>query len=421
MKNVLIVFPTAWDERQLESCRPAWEDRYELEYGRPDDEDCPWDFDILGYIDDVVRQKRGAIDGVTSSSDYPGATVAGAIATRLGLPGSPPSTVIGCSHKYYSRLAQRESVPEATPWFALVDGRGEKPWPDLEFPCFIKPVKGAFSVMSRRLNSRDELHAFLSRPAVREFLTDYLNIFNRLVHGLTDFEIDGDYFLAEELLHGRLVTVEGYAQAGRVEVVGIVDSVTHPETHSFVRFDYPSSLDDETQARMAEIARRAIARLGLADTLFNIEMIYDEASGRIGIIEVNPRICGQFADLYQKVDGASTYEIALALATGDAPPFQRGAGEHRVAASVPLRIFQPAQVEHAPGPGEIEAIEKMYPETLIWSECQTGQLLADFESIEDGQSCRYGVINVGAPDRESLDSRIRELEERLGYRFDFRR
>ncbi len=63
----------------------------------------------------------------------------------------------------------------------------------------------------------------------------------------------------------------------------------------------------------------------------------------------------------------------------------------------------------------------MYPGTLIWSECQTGQLLADFESIEDGQSCRYGVINVGATDREQLDAKIRDIEERLGYRFDFRR
>ncbi len=416
-----MVFPTAWDERQLESCRSAWEDEYALDFGQPDDEDCPWDFDILKYIDDVVRENAGAIDGVTSSSDYPGATVAGAIANSLGLPGSPPPTVIRCSHKYYSRLAQRESVPEATPWFALLDGRGKGPWPDLEFPCFIKPVKGAFSVMSRRLDSRDEMEAFLSRPAVREFLTDYLNIFNRLVHGLTDFKIDGDYFLAEELLHGRLVTVEGYSQGGRVVIVGIVDSVTHPQTHSFVRFDYPSSLADGIQARMGEIARRAIARLGLVNTMFNIEMIYDEARDRISIIEVNPRICGQFADLYQKVDGVNTYEIALALATGVAPAAQRGAGEHRVAASVPLRIFQPARVERAPEPGEIEAVEKMYPGTLIWSECQTGQLLADFESIEDGQSCRYGVINVGAPDREQLDSRIRDIEVRLGYRFDYRR
>lgn len=421
MKKVLIVLPTAWDERQLEACRSAWADRYELEFGQPDDDDCPWDFDILTYIDDVVREKRGAIDGVTSSSDYPGATVAGAIATRLGLPGSPPATVIRCSHKYYSRLAQRESVPEATPWFALVPGRGDQPWLDLEFPCFIKPVKGAFSVMSRRLNSRDEMQAFLSRPSVLEFLTDYLNIFNRLVRGLTDFEINGDYFLAEELLHGRLVTVEGYAQGGRVEVIGIVDSVTHPETHSFLRFDYPSSLPDDIQARMGEIARRAIARLGLVDTMFNIEMIYDETHDRIGIIEVNPRICGQFADLYQKVDGANSYEFALALATGATPRVRRGAGEHDVAASVPLRIFQPARVERAPEPAEIGAIEAIYPGTLVWSECHTGQLLADFESIEDGQSCRYGVINLGAADREDLYSKLRDIEERLGYRFDFRR
>ena len=41
--------------------------------------------------------------------------------------------------------------------------------------------------------------------------------------------------------------------------------------------------------------------------MFNIEMMYDAATDRIGIIEINPRMASQFADLYEKVDGTNSY------------------------------------------------------------------------------------------------------------------
>ena len=120
------------------------------------------------------------------------------------------------------------------------------------------------------------------------------------------------------MLRGDLVTVEGFVCDGSVEVLGIVDSTLHANG-SFARFDYPSALPERVQDRMAAIARRVIAALGLERTIWNIEMMYDAAADRVSIVEVNPRICGQFADLYQKVDGTNSYEIALALCTGARP------------------------------------------------------------------------------------------------------
>ncbi len=416
-KRVLMVFPTAWDARQLERCRGAWEDRYEIIYGDPSDEDCAWDLDIAAYIERAAEQYRGAIDGVLSSSDYPGATVAGAIATALDLPGSPPETVIRCSHKYYSRLAQREVVPDAVPAFDLVDPFDpDPPDPSTGFPCFIKPVKGAFSVMSGRVDSREELRAFLARPATQEFMRDYVQIFNQLVGCLTPFEVNGAHFLAEAMLHGVLTTVEGYAQGGAIEIMGIVDSITHPGG-SFARFDYPSRLPEPVLVRMADVARRVIGYLGLTDTLVNIEMIHDAATDRLHIIEINPRLCGQFADLYRKVDGVSGYEIALALATGEPPRRRRGGGTYRVATSAPQRVFEPVRVRHAPSADDITAAEALFPGTMVWNECHTGQLLAEFERVEDGQSARYAVINVGAESWDALDARLVGIRRRLGYDF----
>jgi hypothetical protein len=95
---VLVVLPTCWDGRQLDSCRERWADRLEIEWAGPSDADCPASFDALGFVESTVAAGRGRIAGVLSSSDYPGATVAAAIATRLGLPGADPGTVIRCSH-----------------------------------------------------------------------------------------------------------------------------------------------------------------------------------------------------------------------------------------------------------------------------------------------------------------------------------
>ena len=389
-----------------------------MELKRPFDHECRWDFDVLGFIEEQVAAGT-TFDGVFSSSDYPGAIVAGAISRRLGLPGSSPERILASSHKYYSRIAQREVVPESTPWFQLVDPKRPRGGvSELHFPCFIKPVKGAFSVMSRRLDSWDDLDSFLSKPSLAAFFIHYVSMFNRLVRVLTDLELDGGYFIAEDLLKGRQVTVEGYATGSSVEVLGIVDSVRHGGTRSFVRFDYPSSLSRRVQARMREVAISVVQWLGLKHTLFNIEMMYDLRRDRVFIVEVNPRMCGQFADLYEKVDGRSGYDVALALAVGEPPPGKRAGTGYRVASSFPLRIFEPARVVEAPSPDEIAEIERRFEGIRIWPEAAKGDRLEDFESLEDGRSFRYAVVNLAAPDRDSLFRRFDEVTRALGYRLE---
>lgn len=414
-RRVLVLFETQWDRKQLAACADRWRARTEFVFPEPDDVECPSDFDPDAYVAAAVGGEFGTIDGVLSSSDYPGATIAAAIATGLGLPGPQPERVLVASHKYYSRLAQRDVVPESVPRFALLDPRRPEDPPPLPLPFFAKPVKGAFSVLARRIGDERELRAFLESPAVREFGRDYLAIFNRMLARYTAHEIDGHWFLAEELLYGQLVTVEGYVCDGTVEVFGIVDSTLHPNG-SFARFDYPSALPAAAQARMANIAERVVEALGLERCLFNIEMMYDASTDRAWIVELNPRICGQFADLYQKVDGTNTYEIALALCTGTRPRIEKGRGRYPAAASFPLRVFEPMHVLEAPSDGEVTAAEALFPQTLVWSECNAGEHLADFDVDEDGGSHRYAVINAGGSSREELGQRCAAVESRLHYR-----
>jgi hypothetical protein len=414
-KRVLVVFETAWDRRQLAACAARWSDAISVAFAEPNDVECPADLDPLAFAASAARGAWGRIDGVMSSSDYPGVTIAGAIAAELGLAGARPGRLVTAAHKYYSRIAQRAAAPDAVPEFALVDLRARAPRPPLPFPFWLKPVKGSFSLLARRIDGQKAFREFVDSPALQEFAEDYVAIFNRLVAAYTDHPIDGRALIAEGVLRGDLVTVEGFACGGSVEVIGIVDSTLHPNG-SFARFDYPSALPAPVRERMADVARRVIGRLGLDQTLWNIEMMYDAAADRVSIIEVNPRVCGQFADLYQKVDGTNSYELALALCTGERPRFAPGRGRYAAAASFPLRVFEPSRVEAAPTDADAAAAEALFEETLVWRECRAGDELADFGG-EDGASQRYAVINLGGPDRGDLALRCTAVQERLGFRF----
>jgi hypothetical protein len=420
-RSVLVVCPSSWDHVQVPATRSARLGDFDVRFAAEEAEDFPHRFDALGFIEQIVsRFNAGSserIDGVTSSSDYPGCIVAAAIATALDLPGPAPERVLACSHKYYARLAQRRAAPEATPRFAIVDpSTPSRVTRTMEFPLFVKPVKSWFSILAEPMDSLADLKAYVHRPDVRSHLTEFVGPFNRLVRRYARFEYDGSYLLAEELLRGTQVTVEGFVSGGHVQIIGIVDSVMFPGTKSFQRFDYPSALPEDVQRRMEAVVRRIIVEIGLDQSLFNVELIYDRASDRVAIIEINPRMCGQFADMMESVNGTNTYEVLLELATGQRPDSCAGAGTFKVAASFPLRAFEDARVVRLPDPEEIEDVKRQFPVTIVKSGYyREGQRLSDLPENSDGLTYRYGVINMAGDDRPSMLRDFEEAHRRLSF------
>ena len=127
-----------------------------------------------------------------------------------------------------------------------------------------------------------------------------------------------------------------------------------PGTLAFSRFDYPSHLPDSVQARMGEIATTTMRGLGFDNGIFNIEMMYDVEDDRISIIEINPRMASQFADLYEKVDGTNSFAVLLDIAQGETPRFTRRQGRYAFAASCVLRSFEDYLVAAVPSAADIE-------------------------------------------------------------------
>lgn len=415
--RIAVVLPTTWDLLELRCGDGAWRERYELVPVLPEDDDIAWDWDWSRWLETTARDLAGKVDGVISSGDYPGCILGALLARRLGLPGPDPAALLRASHKYHARIVQAAAVPEATPRFALVDLDDPRVPAKLGYPCFVKPVKASFSMFSRLVRSEQELRAHVQRPLAREFVTHFPHLFNQLLraHGPADVTLDASRFLAESPLGGEQVTLEGFVVGGEVEVIAVVDSIVHPRTRSFVRFDLPSRVPADVQARMADVCARAVRALGLERTLFNIELFWDPVTDRVSIIEVNTRLCGQFADLYEKVHGASGYELACALALGERPRAPRHAGPVRVAASVPLRTFEPARVLAGPTPDDVRAAEALFPGTRIWPLARAGQVLDEFERAEDGSSQLYAVVNLGGADAADLARRLAAITGRLGY------
>lgn len=371
--------------------------------------------DPLEEVEVILASVDGqAVTGVISTDDYPGSVLACIVAERLGLPAPKPAVNLLCQHKFQARVAQRAFVPEAVPAFAQVDVTQLRALPTgLSMPAFVKPVKSFFSIGAGRVTSQDDLSSAQARWAG---MTQFFRPFERILEAYTPYTVGSNLLLVEEALCGVQVTLEGYARGDHVYILGIVDSIMYPDTIAFERFEYPSSLPEPVQQRMGEITRRLMRGIGYQDGMFNIEFMYDPETQAIRIIEVNPRMASQFADLYEKVDGASSYQIVLDLASGVEPRWSRGQGSYAFAASCVLRTFEDMVVRSLPGGKTIRDVEALFPGCRIELFGQEGRPLS--EEMQDGHSYRYACINLGGSDRTDVLAKLEQCRQRWGLELE---
>lgn len=419
VKTVLIICPTHRDAREIAALPNAAEYRLLFhDYASIELEEmvapAPRPTTITPVLDEVERivskAVAAAVDAVVSTDDYPGSTLAAVVAGRLGLPGTPVKADLLCQHKYRSRLIQLKAHPDAVPAFELLEPGA---MPKLQFPFFIKPVKSFFSVGAFQIDDAEALRELAPRASLP---AAFFQPLDALLERFAGVSSTGSSVLAEGFLTGSQVTFEGYAFEARVYPVGVVDSIMYPGTLAFERFDYPSGLPQVVQDRMAETAARVMSATGFTHGLFNIEFRYDAEHDRLGIVEINPRMASQFADLYEKVDGFSTYSLLLDLALGRRPAMVRGAGRHAAASSCVLRRFEDGLVMKCPSEDELERVREAHPDVRIEVLATPGERLS--EQLQDGCSFRYGIISIGGRSREDVLAIFDWCRQRLRVTFE---
>ncbi len=383
MRDILVLCP---QERDLKAIRAAGlEDRYSVRFAGSDLDQLEA-FDPEAFLEECESIPAEAVVGTKDQS----ALLASLLAERRDLPGPRPEALVACQHKPTSRALQHRVAPEATPSFAVLDGRVP-----FDVPFFVKPVVGRLSQNAFRIDDPRDL---LDLHEIDRYTTRYAEI--AALAGADPAHAHG--FLVEELLSGAEVTLEGYVHGGRVTTIGVTDSVKYPGTLSFERFEYPSALPEERLAELSDVTGRVLPALGFEGGFFNVEFFVPE-QGPAQIIEVNGRLASQFAPLVQAVHGRSTYDALFELALGQDPAWRPGPAEG-VGVSYCLRVFTDAFVEAVPDPDrDVELLVR------------PGLYLSD-QGVNDAQSYRLAILYGIGETREEAVARCRERARALSFR-----
>ncbi len=256
---------------------------------------------------------------------------------------------------------------------------------------------------------------------IRKKLHIFSEPFNQILsYANTPSEIsDGskDFCIAEQVVTGRLCTLEGHVFRGKLYVHGIIDSFRYPKISSFQRYQYPSRMPGKAQSRMKEYARRIILHLGLDNSGFNIEFFYDEKRDKIWLLEINPRVSQSHTNLFWKVDGIPSLKIAVDIALGKKPPEMRRKGKYNTSAKFYYRTFKDGRVLKAPSDEQLREIGQKFPDTIIQKVASEGDLLSELPD-QDSYSFVLANVYIGAKNTPELLDKYSKITKMLDYKID---
>ncbi len=358
------------------------------------------------------KQETGeSIDAICGYMDFPVSTMLPLICKEFGTRSPSLESLLKCEHKYWSRVEQQKVIPDNIPEFAAFDPFDDDALSriDLPYPFWIKPIKSTGSFLGFRINNEEDFVAAI--PHIREHIALIGDPFNYVLNQVRlppeIAGVGGAHCMAESIISGRLCTQEGYSQNGRVESIGIVDSIRYENGISFFRYEYPSTLPYKIQERMQRITETIIPAMGFDDSAFNIEYYWNREQDRIWLLEINTRVSQSHSEVFRKVDGASNQAVTVDAALGRDPEFPSQRGEFPRAAKFFWRLFEDGVVKSAPTPEEIERVGKEVPGTVVRPQATRGMRLSD---LLEQDSYSYAICHLfigGEDQKELLDKYIR--------------
>ena len=364
----------------------------------------------------AAKARRHGWAGVVSHHEQFGALAAALVAEKLGLPGTPVNAILACQHKLHARRVLQQVCPEANVPFEDLDARYGAAIPEgLHYPAYVKPIKAAFSVLARRVASRDELHRH-TRFGWRELwvIRRLVEPFERVVRARLPQAGTAHRMMLEQPVQAAQYNLDGWVFKGQAHALGVVDAIMYPGTQAFMRWEHPSRLHTAVQAQALDVAQRFLQAVGFTHGLFNMEFFHDAATGKLSVIEFNPRLASQFSDLYRHVHGLDPHAMSIKLALGRDPALlPRVAPTAGAAASLVYRAFSPGAAPPMPSTAQQAALQRQFPDAMLFMQPKSGHALErDFKWLGNH---RYGILHLHGRDEKQLRQRAEQASALLGW------
>ncbi|MBK6295211.1 MAG: ATP-grasp domain-containing protein [Rhodoferax sp.] len=416
--STLVLFNYDWDKSGFARWAadfPTATAGFDL-FSFPSNVNLAW-FSMPRFIDQLhAKARRAGWQAVVSNHEQFGALAAALLAERMGWPGTPVAAVLACQHKLHARRVLQEVCPEANLPFAPLQAAYGEPAPEgLSYPLFVKPVKAAFSVLAKTVTSHAALHAHTRFGRWELWVIRHLvEPFEQIARERLPQAGTAHRMVLEQPIKGHQYNLDGYVFEGDVRSLGIVDAVMYPGTDAFMRFDYPSRLAPAVQAQALDVARRFLLAVGFTHGMFNMEFFWDEATGKLTVIEFNPRMASQFSDLYLRVHGIDLHRMALELAWGRDPAMLSAApASAGAAASFVYRILSPDTTVTMPQADQRARFAQAFPDAMLMTFPKPrGSMQRDFKWLG---SYRYGIVHLGGADVHDLRQRCERASALLDW------
>ena len=370
-----------------------------------------------------ITNFKGSVDAVVCYWDFPATLLLPIFRQAAGLPTTSLESILRCEHKFWSRQIQSKVVPEIIPKAVPFDPFCDDPLTqiDLAYPFWIKPVKAHSSILGFRIESKEDFYRAL--PQVRNRIGRLAEPFNYIFRQVDVppeiAHIDGSHCVAEEIISAQdQCTLEGYVFNGETIVYGVVDSLREKSFSSFSRYHYPSRLPQDVQEQMVAITKKVMPLTGLNNEPFNIEFFHAPNTGRITLLEINPRISKSHCPLFYFVEGASHQEVMVELALGKRPHYPHRTGSYAMASKFMVRRYTgDALVRRVPSNDEIAAIKEQIDGVMALAWVKEGERLSRFQDT-DSYSYEYANIFVGGNNEDELLSKYNSVIQKLPFEFE---
>jgi biotin carboxylase len=341
--------------------------------------------DLRDFDACLAFAQRHAVDGVfTMAADYPVPLVAH-LCHALGLCGVSPQAALSCTDKWAMQQAwSREALPTATSFLAVDEDECLDWCPKQRGTLLFKP---RWSSGGRGVTSL---------PADADRL-EIINAYRRAA-GCT--QLQG--VLLQAYIDGPEISVESITCNGRTEVVAVTDKrTTGSPYHVEIRHTQPSRLTAREIADVSEMAKAAVAALGVDNAACHTEMKIS-AAGPV-LIEVGARLAGGYIGSYlvPVSSGVNLVRAAMDMALGRAPSITP---QHRRAAAVRFLTPQPGRVTSVRG---VEQAARMPGIVCAHVDVTEGDRVPPL--VDDG--CRVGYVVATASDRQRAAQRAEQAAE----------